>query len=596
MHTKKLKEQYSSIYEQFFTQHTIIFSSPFVLSRSGEADAWYSWISIKQKLPLRMYAWITPSTKKWVQLGSITFKDMTNHSFITTNLHEYAPYITELQDFIQQYTTHIVEWYTLNIIAELPRWIWVWFDSVFALLVATSIHRLQNWHNHNLIHECTEITEDINNTNSSIYHIARLAHTIESQIKWYHYINWAITTSISHSSFPIISFHEDIPNLGKKELFSMDDYKCFCHPLNTLSSDIGSTTYAPIDYWLLYSGRPTLNEHTSHPNMQKASNTLLDETYSMFKDHLSTTSATRKPKFYKTLIAPHIKWENNVLQSVLWYTSFDILHNLKKLYHKGYTEEDIKKFLLSITKWRHAHNVVKKSSAHLSQLITALQQFFWYRGDLLWISYNDSNTMWGCLLFATPLEWLRKNILNTLYQAQRDFPWAELIYTSWNDWIESQWLLCEQDLAQQKASSYIDSNMLVLETQDKNMIFWSYNDLIRHQDIDIILDTVHMKIYTQGRKLTSKDLHSQTWTIEMLMTALKSIGTDISNKQLPLSSYSKSKNDMVWKIIIPLTRFIKEHLKKELPLECYGGMYDYFLRLNKHNIKFGIMRKAVEMH
>ncbi|MEI7478079.1 MAG: hypothetical protein WCJ81_06410 [bacterium] len=54
-----------------------------------------------------------------------------------------------------------------------------------------------------------------------------------------------------------------------------------------------------------------------------------------------------------------------------------------------------------------------------------------------------------------------------------------------------------------------------------------------------------MKIYIQGQKLTSKDLHSQTGTIEMLMTALPQIGSDISNKQLPLSTYSKSKNDMV---------------------------------------------------
>ena len=55
----------------------------------------------------------------------------------------------------------------------------------------------------------------------------------------------------------------------------------------------------------------------------------------------------------------------------------------------------------------------------------------------------------------------------------------------------------------------------------------------------------------------------------MLLTALKNIGVDISNKELPISSYARSKNDMVGKIIIPLVKLIKEKVNKDLPLECY---------------------------
>ena len=118
--------------------------------------------------------------------------------------------------------------------------------------------------------------------------------------------------------------------------------------------------------------------------------------------------------------------------------------------------------------------------------------------------------MWGSLFFVTPIEGLRKNILNTLRQAQMDFPWVELLYANWLDGIEENWIICEQDLLQQKTSQYVDTNMLVLELPDKNYIFWSYDNLIQQKDIDIILDTVHMKIYTYWQKLTSKELHSQT--------------------------------------------------------------------------------------
>jgi hypothetical protein len=50
---------------------------------------------------------------------------------------------------------------------------------------------------------------------------------------------------------------------------------------------------------------------------------------------------------------------------------------------------------------------------------------------------------------------------------------------------------------------------------------------------------------------------------------------------------------MVGKIILPLIKIIKDTIKKDIPIDCYGWMYDYFLRLKKNNIRFGIMKKAL---
>lgn len=61
---------------------------------------------------------------------------------------------------------------------------------------------------------------------------------------------------------------------------------------------------------------------------------------------------------------------------------------------------------------------------------------------------------------------------------------------------------------------------------------------------------------------------------------------------LPLSSYSRSKNEMLGKIIIPLLKTIKEKTQKDLLLECYGGVYDYYLRLKKGDVKIGVLKKA----
>jgi hypothetical protein len=203
--------------------------------------------------------------------------------------------------------------------------------------------------------------------------------------------------------------------------------------------------------------------------------------------------------------------------------------------------------------------------------------------------------MWWAIFFVTPIEWLRKNLLNTLNHAQFDFPWADLLYANRLDGVEEDAVVCEQDLLQLKTSAYVRKNMLMLELPDKNYIFGDHNNLIQTKNIDIILDTIHGKIYTYWQKLTSKDLHSQSGTIEMLLYAIENMGVDIPNRLLPLSSYSRSKNEMLWKIIIPLLKIIKEKTQKDLLLECYGGVYDYYLRLKKWDVRIGVLRKAVDI-
>ncbi len=591
MNTQHLKNKWKNIYEVFFSQNKIIFSTPFVLSWTWESDFKYSGIAIKQKIPLRMYIWIKSHGEKWIHFGNIVYRDFSENTFIESPLKEYAAYWKHIEQFINNWAIDRTEWYQISILSELPRWAWMWFDSILSLLLATAVHRLLK-NESVLLEDENTVHEDINNSQHPIYDIVRYAELIDSQIKWYRYISSDILTSICPGRFPIVSFSEDTQWIGKKELLSAQDYKFFVYPLNVLYQDIGDTPYSPIDYWVIYSWRPTLSEYINQDWSTKEVTETLAFATQTFSKHISNISANRKPKFYKEILKEHEKWNDFMVHTQLWYNSFEILKNLKWIFQRWYSEDDVKKLLWSITKSRHAHNASKRASSHLSALVTCLQQYFWQRQDLLWISYNNSSIMGWSIFFVTPIEWLRKNILNTLNHAQFDFPWANLLYANRVDGIEEDAVLCEQDLLQLKTSSYVRKNMLMLELPDKNYIFGDHNHLIQSKQVDIILDTIHGKIYTYWQKLTSKDVHSQSWTIEMLLYAIEHIWTDIPNRMLPLSSYSRSKNEMLGKIIIPLLKTIKEKTQKDLLLECYGGVYDYYLRLKKGDVKIGVLKKA----
>ena len=99
------------------------------------------------------------------------------------------------------------------------------------------------------------------------------------------------------------------------------------------------------------------------------------------------------------------------------------------------------------------------------------------------------------------------------------------------------------------------------------------------------------KMYVNGRKLTSEDLHSQTATVDILKILIENSGKDISNKDFPISSYSKNKNDMLGKIVLPLIELIEKETGKKLPLICKWSIYEFYLKLNPSDIDIAVVDK-----
>lgn len=112
----------------------------------------------------------------------------------------------------------------------------------------------------------------------------------------------------------------------------------------------------------------------------------------------------------------------------------------------------------------------------------------------------------------------------------------------------------------------------------------SAHEVLANKEIDILLDTIHEKVYIRGEKLDSKDLGSQSTTVEIVTTLLENFGQEVSNDQFSISSYSKQRNQMLGKIILPLQELIKSKCKQELHIECSGSLYDFTLILNEKKL------------
>jgi hypothetical protein len=109
MNSRNLKKTYSKSYENFFLENSLVFSTPFVMNRSGDLLNNYSGVSIKQKIPLRIYIGCAKNSSGKITLGTMANFDFDEYNYIETPLREYAPYFNDLDTYIQKRYAHIVE-------------------------------------------------------------------------------------------------------------------------------------------------------------------------------------------------------------------------------------------------------------------------------------------------------------------------------------------------------------------------------------------------------------------------------------------------------------------------------------------------------
>ena len=171
-----------------------------------------------------------------------------------------------------------------------------------------------------------------------------------------------------------------------------------------------------------------------------------------------------------------------------------------------------------------------------------------------------------------------------------------LDYASWLDGYEEEGVRVEQHLAEGIKSKFISEGTVSLRrwkgepTSEAELS--SLDELEKERkDIDLLIDIPENKIYIKGEKLTSKQLHSASATIEILKVLLENIGKSISNKKLPESSYSSDRNEMQSKIVTPLTKIIKQKTGKKLPLKVTGGLIDFYIKLDKSDLDIRILEK-----
>ncbi len=515
-----------------------------------------------------------------------------DYNFIETNALEYAPYFSDLNKFLQKKYAKICEkywWIEINILSELPRWVGLGFGSLLALLLSVIINKLEWAIDGNILEKLTQknINEQLSDQYSTFYKLFSDALEFDKNI--YGMVSsGSKLASFFSSYYPIVSFSEDFEKNGHQ----VNNKRYFGFKLNDLYPELREIPYVPIDYGIFYSGKPVLLEQIAWDNYKNnwlLAQQIKDETKHLFGDFLDNLSPNQRPKFYKDLIEPENDEFTHTYGKMMWIISLKMLYFMAKVYRSWYDESSVLALLDTFKKLRQADCATRDSSHTFLRCIKTMLEKFRWSSKYISLAPNDTTIMWWSLIFMLPLEWFRVSIMNVIDSVNKDFSGSKLLYANRLDGLAYEWCKIEQDLNENKYSEFLDGRNCIIKRTNWKIVIGDCNKLIENQKKWLLLDVMNNKIYLDGKKLTSQDLHSQSATIEILKMLLWNLGKEISNKDLPISSYSKNKNDMLWKIVLPLISLVEQKTKKKLPLICKGSLYDFTMRLDICDIEMTIL-------
>jgi len=258
---------------------------------------------------------------------------------------EYAPYFTDVQKEIQKKYAHVMQdaGIEINILSELPRGVGLGFGSIITLLLTTLFHRIQELVSPTDIQ--TFATQNINNllsdTYSSFYQIFLESLDLDK------YMYGMVSSGTKLAAFfdtyyPVISFCEDFDkntvhaNVANKKFFGFK--------MNDLFAGCKAVPYSPIDYGIIYSGKPVLLEQIAgnqYKNNSLAAMEIKTECKQLFGDYLQEIQPQQRPRFYKYLIAPETDEFELVYGKMMGIISLKILYFMSKIYTDGYDEFNV---------------------------------------------------------------------------------------------------------------------------------------------------------------------------------------------------------------------------------------------------------------
>lgn len=557
LNTTNLKEKFPEVYKEMFSESSLVVSVPCCIYLSGFKNVINGIPALIQKLPTRVYVGLAFSDDKKIKFESFRYFDLEKQMFLDREFDSLTT--NQVADYFNKNFDNIG--CNIQVIMELPTSLGANTTSseIIALIAALyflknklSITDIQNFKKSQI--KINEIIEHYNN--------------IEKIINKKNQDCGSVVSSLINSNFPIV-FQEK----NDKYNYCQLDFQNNKEKTNSLTW--------PISFGMMYvKGSASIIDVSE--NIFERSKEIINsiENNDLFKD------------FYKDLEQDlDVKYiELNKLLSL------ELTYNFQKTL---IDKKNILNLIESFNRYRYVQYLLGYYSNNLVKISEIMIQEVKQINENIDIGINFVETVKeGTLLFVIPHNSFRylkddlfKNIESKIGK-KLYFP-----YLSWEDGYETEGIRVEQYIEKGIYSKFISKGAISIREYDynnsKTIILTKDQFEIEKNEIDLFLDLKNKDIYIKGNKLTSRDIHSSSATIEILKILLKKKGKNVINKELPDSSYTLERGELQSKIVTPLVKAVKKYADKELDLKITGSLTSFEVCLNIADLKVNVLEKIL---
>lgn len=580
---EKIQNTHKDVYEHFFLNHQIVLSAHNVIDRWNGIGESFNNFKIKQKVSAKTFCGINLNTSGKIQIREVFQYEGLENNFSKISFEQFSSEAKRVKEYLEKYIDF--QWgngvgMEISFLCEIPKGHGFGTVDIISLLLIYGIQYIVGNIDDNHLKEYTTFTasEKFN----EIYYEAWTLSDIFNRGKS---TGWDVYVSLSQESMPVVYISKNIAESPENE---NDSEKSRTYKENIIEFlGLEEQTELPIDFGVLYFGMEYDEEYIYEigQNYKNSINTL--QAYIMEKLKKKWMSDN---KFYFGKFNYENFYDNFI--EVWTILHLKLLRSFEQIIKKKHENTTIEEFINNINElWLFA-TIIESNNTFIGEIKKTFNALKLFDTEKIGICPLTLGKAGGSFLFVTPYQKSRKTI-NKLVETY-NFAWVKthLEYASRSDGYIKEGVQILQDLNKNIFSEYLQSWSVIYKDNQGKKYMWDYDTIIQQEQEWIILDKIANKIYINGQALTSKNLVSQSSTIEILDILIDAMGKSIDSKQLPSSSYTKQRNQMLGKIILPLKELTKSMLGKEINLECTWSLYQFYIKLDEKVIKIGVIKQV----
>jgi hypothetical protein len=581
MTTETLQKKFPDIYRKFFGEHNIVVSANNVINRWNWVWESFNNFKILQKVPSKTYCGINYN-KTW----KVRVKYVYQYDWVHTNNFVYKD-IDQIVYNIQNVCAHIEKQFELekkpgidiSFLCENQSGHGFSIPSLITLLMAFVSCYVSGDIDAEMLEDYDSFlkSEKFKNLYYKAWNFADVVSEAKS--------NWAAAyVSLHNYDLPMIYVSK---NVRDNPIYETDQEKSetFAMPLHEFLG-VKRPKELPVDFGVVYCGVDYDANHL-YWLMQKYKNEI-DIVQSYIFNKLEKNQIKKIP-FYFGDLNKDTFYDSFVNVGTIFHIK--LLKAFDDLLNNSYNEKFMESLINNISEFGAFSTIVESENKMKHFIKESFEKNKIFEDEKIGICPLTSGKSGGSFLFVTKYQKSRTTVqrmIKDLYAKYGKSVFLE--YCSWADWYSQDWISLNQDLSKNIYSDFVKSGSVLYKDNKWNSYIDDYDNIIKKEKW-ILIDVVGKKIYINWKELNSKYLHSKSTTIEILEHLVVNHGEKLNNSDLPASSYSKQRNQMVGKIILPFKEMVKELFDRDLKLECTWNLYEYDIVLDEKIIKIGVVKE-----